>query len=373
MKVLFLCSASHRDSDRNMNHFQRVYFLSRALDLTILGCKGAEFNASASDKARILRAPWNGKGGLLLYAVFLALQGVFREYDVVLTEPSVLGFAGWIARAAGGCRWAVDIWDIPIRAFTPGGRLTRIRCDIVRWAIKRAYRSADRFIVSILPDFELKNFDLPQAKMRLFRNAIWLDGRPVPGEPQADGQFRILCMRSEYHRHMGLDVLAKAFLILREHADAKLVCVGRIPESIRHQVEPLVGREDVEFHDFLPYRLLQAKIRAASVCVIPFRNVADLAQTYPIKVLEYFAMGKPVVASGIAGISSLVRDGWNGLLYRNDDPEELADKIRMLYENEPLRRELSWNAAALEPSFDCRVKNRRIVEELESLAGKAHP
>lgn len=371
VRVLFVTSASHVPSDKNLNHFQRVYFLSRAMKLTILARRGADFSVSAAPGTSVINSPWPGKAGLMLYAVLLFLRGESRRHDIILTEPSILGALGFIGKLSGGCRWVVDIWDIPIRCYLSTGRLNQIRCGGVRRIFRLLYRWADLFIVSIIPEFELREFALPHAKMLTLRNAIWLeDSRRRPALSNDPETFNLLCMRSIYTHQMGLDTLADAMRLVHERfPEITLTIIGRIPSQVEYQVASLRGATHVRFIEFVEHDELLGLIGKASICVVPFRDVPDLAQTYPIKVIEYMAQGKPVVASDIAGIKRLLRNGDNGVLFRAGDAGDLAEKIVMLYENRHLCSSLAENAWNLDKDMDCRIKNARIVHELSLLSG----
>jgi D-inositol-3-phosphate glycosyltransferase len=52
------------------------------------------------------------------------------------------------------------------------------------------------------------------------------------------------------------------------------------------------------------------------------------------------ANGLPVVTTNVSGISSLVRDGRNGLLLDDPSPERIASAIRTLVATPDLRRRL---------------------------------
>ncbi|MBN2469065.1 MAG: glycosyltransferase [Deltaproteobacteria bacterium] len=372
MKILFITSGSHTTNDRNLNHFQRVYFLSRSMELTILARKGADFSVSAASGTQVIRSPWRGKAGLIAYATLLFLSSRARRYDIIVTEPSILGFLGFLGKLLGGCRWVVDVWDVPIRCTIAPGRIVSLRCRLTRRVFQMLYRWADLFIMSILPDFEMREFMIPRDRMLLLRNAIWLDvsQKATMCSPQENG-FKLLCMRSVYTPQMGLDTLAETMLILRKQLpDITLTVIGSLPPHVESEVAPLRGIATVRFLDFVEHSELTRLIGEASVCIVPFHDVPDLAQTYPVKIIEYLAQGKPVVASNIAGISRLLHDGENGLLFKAGDPQDLVAKIALLYEDAELRTRLSENAARLDGDFDCRVKNRLIIEALERLAGK---
>ena len=52
-------------------------------------------------------------------------------------------------------------------------------------------------------------------------------------------------------------------------------------------------------------------------------------------------LGVPVVASRTGGIPSMVEDGVTGLLFHNEDVEDLADSIDRIWSDHALAKELS--------------------------------
>jgi glycosyltransferase involved in cell wall biosynthesis len=63
-----------------------------------------------------------------------------------------------------------------------------------------------------------------------------------------------------------------------------------------------------------------------------------------MKIPEYLALGKPVLAPNQANIRELIRDGEEGLLFEPGKDEELTRGIRTLVEDGALRRALGENA-----------------------------
>lgn len=54
------------------------------------------------------------------------------------------------------------------------------------------------------------------------------------------------------------------------------------------------------------------------------------AETFPIATLEYMALGKPLVASNVGGLSEQVTDGHNGLMYTAGDIDGLVTQLERL-------------------------------------------
>lgn len=64
---------------------------------------------------------------------------------------------------------------------------------------------------------------------------------------------------------------------------------------------------------------------------------------FGLVLVEAMAMGTPVIGTDYGGIKDVINDTVNGLLYENEQSEELAEKIRIILEDEVLRSRLIKN------------------------------
>jgi glycosyltransferase involved in cell wall biosynthesis len=118
----------------------------------------------------------------------------------------------------------------------------------------------------------------------------------------------------------------------------------------------LVGREIPEYGAFLR-QLVRERDAAEYIELVPFAenpfpHVArsDVAlmcsqdEGFGRVTVEAMKLGKPVIGADSAGTSELIRDGWNGFLYRPGDIDDLARKIDTLYHDRTLLREMGEHA-----------------------------
>lgn len=89
-----------------------------------------------------------------------------------------------------------------------------------------------------------------------------------------------------------------------------------------HQLKPLPGTYQVE-----------ALVNACDIGVL-FSNAKVHGEGISNAVIEYMALGKPVIANDAGGTKEIVEDQWNGLLIQEESPEEIARKIDALL-NQP--------------------------------------
>jgi glycosyltransferase involved in cell wall biosynthesis len=140
-----------------------------------------------------------------------------------------------------------------------------------------------------------------------------------------------------------IDFILRVFqLVLMKKPEAKLWLVGSSekPEDLsflHHEAEQLGVKDGVIFTGFLPRKKALAYVNKADVCLSPFYPTPVLNSTSPTKIIEYMAMGKPVVANehpeqsliigeSNAGICVPYReiDFSKAVLYLLSHPEEAA-------------------------------------------------
>jgi len=86
------------------------------------------------------------------------------------------------------------------------------------------------------------------------------------------------------------------------------VLVGPPAENARAGLAGLQALENVHVLGFRPYDELPAYVSGFSVGVIPYRSTAYTRNCSPLKVYEYLAAGKAVVASGVPDLGGMEPD-----------------------------------------------------------------
>jgi glycosyltransferase involved in cell wall biosynthesis len=93
----------------------------------------------------------------------------------------------------------------------------------------------------------------------------------------------------------------------------------------------------VEFTGLVPPFEVRRWLQAADVLVLPNRATAISASyTSPLKLFEYLAAGRPIVASKLPALAEVLRHEENALLVEPDDPSALAAAIARVSTDRPL-------------------------------------
>ncbi len=203
--------------------------------------------------------------------------------------------------------------------------------------------------------------------------------QPHPGAPAPPGTLAssgslapgppALCTIA-YAGHLyawkGVDVLLEA---IARVADVRGLIVGG------HEQEPDLARlralakglriEDrVAFTGHLPPSAVASQLARADIVALP--NPASAISTHstsPLKLFEYMAASKAIVASRLPSLGEVLTDEVNALLVAPGDADALADGIRRLVNDPALRARLGGAArdAVAEYSWDRRAERLEIL------------
>jgi glycosyltransferase involved in cell wall biosynthesis len=101
----------------------------------------------------------------------------------------------------------------------------------------------------------------------------------------------------------------------------------------------------VIFTGSVPHDQIPAYLAAIDVAVAPYPALEDYYYS-PLKLFEYMAMRRPVVASAIGQIAEVVDHQQNGWLYPPGDIDALRDALMLLATDPDLRDNLGVRARA---------------------------
>lgn len=135
--------------------------------------------------------------------------------------------------------------------------------------------------------------------------------------------------------HRDAVLMAQAFdRIQRTEPKARLLLVGYCNVA----VEELVATPEVVWRTgHICYDEINRYLAACDVCWLPLRDSGANRGRYPLKINDYMAVGRPVVATAVGDVADLVRQGRFGLL-ASDQPDDLARQVLTLL-RDPVRRE----------------------------------
>ena len=156
------------------------------------------------------------------------------------------------------------------------------------------------------------------------------------------------------YRGKGMELISKLAPLLE---DVDFHIVGGEEGDLKHWKEK-VRQKNVYFHGFVPHGKLGSYYRKFDVVLAPFQKKVFIAPrnitakwninisrwTSPLKIFEYMAYGKPIVASGLPVVREVLKNEENALLCDPEDVRSWKASILRLEESASLRRKLGTQA-----------------------------
>lgn len=154
------------------------------------------------------------------------------------------------------------------------------------------------------------------------------------------------------HPWKGVPVLIKA---MREVSRGRLRIAGGTPARVAElaaSCRELGVADRVELLGSVPPLSRFELIAAADICLLP-SSASSIGARYtsPLKLFEYLAMGKAVIAADLPALREVLRDGENARLVPVEDPSAMAAAINALADDPALTAALGRAAARTAPQY----------------------
>lgn len=340
----------------------------------------------ALDKIRILRAytypslhhsfVWRVISFLsfMISSVWAGLRA--GPVDIVMgtTPPIFQSVSAWLIAALRRKPFLLEVRDLwPEFAIDMGVLRNPILIRGAQWLAAFLYARATHILVNSPAYREhLIKQGVPAAKVSLIPNGVDVqmfdpeaDGEQIRQRWQINGQFL-----ATYAGALGaandIPTILRAANHLRNEANIHFMLVGDGKE--RKNLEVLAQQlklSNVTFTGSLPKAQMPEVLAASNACIATLQNIPMFCTTYPNKVFDYMAAGRPT----ILGIDGVIRDVMTaangGIFVQPGDDQALAQAIRYLANNREQASQMGKSAHAyVAQHFDRAEQANQFVELL---------
>lgn len=228
---------------------------------------------------------------------------------------------------------------------------TRIGRVVTRWIAKHPRCVA----ISVVSDGMRRHLaeagvDHPHTILR--RNGVSVSATASPSNGDCMKHSRpsrfVVAYSGNLEPARGIDLLLKVAPLVANEVTFRIV--GGSPaevERLRSQAQLAGLSERFELLGKVPHDQVADHLRTAdALMAIYTARVRNVDVMCPMKLLEYFALGLPIIAPDFSTVRELVNDGSNGLLYRPGDATQLAAVITRVQEDRSLRETLGQQGLA---------------------------
>lgn len=283
----------------------------------------------------------------LTFLIAAKLYLLFRSYDILYTREKLTGlfFRKTIFELHSLPEKMSGIYKFLLR------RASRM---IVLTSFTKAHLERAGFIterIAVMPDaVDIDEFNpdisKEEARMKL--------GLPV-------GKKIILYTGSFFlYKWKGGDLLPAAAEFLSD--DYLFLLVGGHPWEIEKMNKSLKLKNTLLIpyvrHEVIPYYL-----KAADILVLPNRSGSAASEMYtsPLKLFEYMASGRPIIASDIPSLREILTEG-EAVFFNPDDAKDLARAVSNIAGDEKMQEQLSRFAYSKVSQYTWNKRAGKIIK-----------
>lgn len=315
----------------------------------------------------------------------LSLLYMQRRYDSVQIHnlPDFLVFSALVPKL-GGARIILDLHDLMpeffASSFKTGMKNTAVRLLLIQeklscWFANHVITVTELWRKSLIGrgvSAEKVSVVMNVADDSIFqRLTIPVTG----GEERPTNSFSLIYHGTLAHRY-GIDLLIEA--LAKVHAqipEIHLVIHGRgdFIEELRQQAKELNVESLITFStQYLPMTDIPRLIQQADLGIVPYRRDVFTDGILPTKLMEYVALGVPVLAAD----TPIIREYFSESMvqyFQSGDSNDLANNILWLYQNRDRLAELAQNADQFNLQYSWNRVADSYAETLDRLSGQYNP
>jgi glycosyltransferase involved in cell wall biosynthesis len=222
---------------------------------------------------------------------------------------------------------------------------------------------------------------VPADKILVVENTVDANKfEAAPIDPEVVRKFKanfLLCYVGHLNdNHRGIQTVINAMAILRDELpEIHFVGAGAIREPYRKQLEELIEKSDltdrVHFTGWLDETEFASYIEASDICLCPHIVNDHTNATFPNKVYLYHLFKKPIIVSNAVPLQRYVDSTQGGLVFESDNADMLANRIRELYYQPNLRKELAMSGHhAVTQHYNWNITARELVATYDRVCGR---
>ncbi|MFH1210772.1 MAG: glycosyltransferase family 4 protein [archaeon] len=185
----------------------------------------------------------------------------------------------------------------------------------------------------------IKNYDLSESKITTVYYGIKQNKEHTL---RKKFNYNVILVGNNFQTKGISTLIRVAKSLKKEFPMAKYTIVGddkRVLPYMKKLTEKEGVAEKFIFTGHVPNTELKEKYKEADIFILP-----STIEGFGMVFLEAMNYGLPVIGSNVGGIPEIIDDGKNGFLVDPENPKEIAEKIRIIFEDEALRNKISENA-----------------------------
>lgn len=182
----------------------------------------------------------------------------------------------------------------------------------------------------------------------------------------AQEQRRIVVYTGHLYPGRGIELIIELAQHMPDHL---FLIVGGRDSDITHYRQQTSHLNNFHLAGFKSPAQVFTYLQAADALLMPYANKVTLASggdtssfCSPMKMFEYMAAGRPILASTLPVLQEVLKDGINAFLLPYDQPEKWIESLRRLQQDSTLAEDLGRQAHTDVRDYTWEIRAKRLLE-----------
>ncbi len=226
-------------------------------------------------------------------------------------------------------------------------------------------KKADKILVVVKEAKKrMELIGISEEKIQIVSNTIDAEDTNFPKILKTKNTFSII-YAGGLTEHRGIQVALDAVNIIKNvipNIKFRIIGDGRYKKELQKKAAKLKIKQNVLFTGWLQFEEMLNHLTESDIAIIPHLKNEHTDTTIPHKLFQYFAAGKPVISSDCIPLKRIITQTRTGIVYKHDDPVELANSIQTLSEKSELYKEFQRNEKKALIKYNWSLDSRRLLQ-----------
>ena len=344
-----LVHPSYGEGDISFKNINNFYEIGSKFDIVTV--------PSFEGKNNIPNVPTSGEITIWLWAIKNIIQGNITSEDVIFSRYHAPTWAlGHVLRLFPDSRCPTIVYE---------QHQTKLNPPLTNRSFSENIDGVV-FIASQLRETIREQYELPLKKTLVAHDGVTLSKYDGISQEQAreslelprDGNLVV------YTGHLYVNKGVEQLVQAASDTDSSVYIVGGYEEDLQRVKSEVNVPENVTFTGFVQPSEIPKYQRASDILVATAKPDAEYYS--PLKLFEYMAAGKPIVATYTDAFAEVLTDDKNCIFVSSGDSKEMAEAIEDLLSDTELRTRLGESNCEAAKQYSWTRRAERISEFIES-------
>lgn len=281
---------------------------------------------------------------VLILLIYMPIFILREKPDVVIVEPSFsflsIGTTLFFPKSLKP-KIILDIRSTPVGIVGINGYFTNLFFKLSIYAAKIFFQGIT-IITKMMKKQICKSYSINEDFVGVWTSGVQLDifnpdlysKKEMRKKVNLDDVFIVFYHGVISDKRGIIDVVNAIDILKNKYSNIVLFLLGAGKLNLLSIIHELHLEEKVIVYDSVSYFDVPKYISIADIGIVPLPNVSDWRYQCPLKLLEYLAMKKVVIATDIPANREILGDSPCGIYVNSLNPSMISDAIIYAYENQ---------------------------------------